>query len=286
MVRQSCETNNLRPLWDALLEVFQAYVQVCKKHGLRYSLAYGSALGAIRHGGFIPWDDDLDVQMPRPDYEKFLALAPRELPEWFKVVNWRNTPEFPLVYSKIQDTREGHVLAVEKAVGYKLSGGVFIDIFPIDGAPEDKNWNRWWKLRFKVSSLIMQYRDRDGMRLDLHGMKRMICALFYFLCPIWRNRREIISKFEALIRTFPYESSRITGSTTTIPYFEFEFSRSIWDPCREVPFEKTMAFVPHDVDAYLKIKFGDYMRLPPEEKRVTRHSYSYRCPWWLGSTRN
>lgn len=137
----------MRPVWDAILEVYDAFAKVCDKNGLRYYVSDGGALGAVRHGGFIPWDDDLDVSMPREDYEKFIELSKTELPPHLKFVNWKNTPEFTLLFGKVQDSREDKIRAIEEKTGRMLSNGVYIDIFPIDGYPNDSLFSRWVKYR-------------------------------------------------------------------------------------------------------------------------------------------
>ena len=115
---------NLRPVWDATLEVYKAVAALCDKHHLRYYVTYGCALGAVRHRGFIPWDDDFDMSMPREDYQRFIALATKELPPYLKFVNWRNTPEFSMLCGKIQDVREDRIKSIEKSCGRLLSNGI------------------------------------------------------------------------------------------------------------------------------------------------------------------
>ena len=111
---------NLKPVWDAVLNVYREVAQICDKHGLRYYLTDGTALGAVRHKGFIPWDDDFDMSMPREDYQKFIEIARNELPEHLKFVNWENTPEFTLLFGKVQDTRADFVKSIEAECGYML----------------------------------------------------------------------------------------------------------------------------------------------------------------------
>ena len=128
----------LRPLWDASLGIYREIAKICERHGLRYYVTDGTALGAVRHKGFIPWDDDFDMSMPRPDYEKFKKIFMAELPPHLKFVDFHNTPEFGLLFGKVQDCRRDKIEALEKVVGFQLSNGLFIDIFPIDGYPRSR----------------------------------------------------------------------------------------------------------------------------------------------------
>lgn len=100
------EVHEINPLIkEELLSIYQAFASVCKKHKLRHWVAFGTMLGAVRHNGFIPWDDDFDVFMLREDYEKFLTVANKELPEYFKVVTHRNCSAYPVAFGKIQESR-------------------------------------------------------------------------------------------------------------------------------------------------------------------------------------
>ena len=110
----------LRPLWDAILEVYKVFAAICDKHSLRYCADCGTALGAVRHGGFIPWDDDMDIQMPRPDYEKFASLAPKELPKGYAWIDRFNCPDYDNAFGKVIVTDKSKVDLIAKESGYKL----------------------------------------------------------------------------------------------------------------------------------------------------------------------
>ena len=142
---------NIRPLQEEVLKIFKVFAAICEKHRLRYYAAYGTALGAIRHHGFIPWDDDFDVAMPRDDYERFRKMAEEALPARYKYCDWHNTKELsPNVYAKIQDSNRVAVLDIEKKIGRTLPHGVYIDIFPLDGTPGTR-WQRFkWMLRLHL----------------------------------------------------------------------------------------------------------------------------------------
>ena len=104
----------LQQVWDGVFNVYKEFAKICEEHKLRYYVSDGCALGAVRHGGFIPWDDDLDVSMPRADYEEFLLIAESKLPPHLKIVTWRNTSQYNALFAKIQDSREQFVREVEQ----------------------------------------------------------------------------------------------------------------------------------------------------------------------------
>lgn len=120
-----------------LMEMLKEYIRICDKYRLLYFMAGGSALGAVRHGGFIPWDDDIDVVMPRSDYMKFLNIAQDELKEPYFLQNYRTEPDFRLDYSKIRNTNTTFIETTAQRL--HINHGVYLDIFPIDGYPVKTN---------------------------------------------------------------------------------------------------------------------------------------------------
>ncbi|MBO5867860.1 MAG: LicD family protein, partial [Oscillospiraceae bacterium] len=127
--------NNMDLLHQVDMDIAKAVVALCDKHGLTYYMLGGSMLGAIRHKGFIPWDDDIDFGMPREDYERFLELAPTELPKHLKVVNYRNDPNYMYYITRILDTE---TKVIEERIGNDNKyTNASIDIFPIDGTPNN-----------------------------------------------------------------------------------------------------------------------------------------------------
>ena len=133
---ENLNKTNLRPLWNALLEVYKVFAAICDKHGLRYCADTGTALGAVRHGGFIPWDDDMDIQMPRPDYDKFVEIAPKELPQGYAWLDRFNCPEYDHPFGKVIVTDQAVVDKIAQESGLSIGLGIFVDIFPLDGFPD------------------------------------------------------------------------------------------------------------------------------------------------------
>ena len=276
----------LRPLWTALLEIYGVFAKICDKHGLRYYLTDGSAIGAIRHKGFIPWDDDFDVSMPREDYDQFMAIASSELPEHLKIVNWRNTPEFPLLFSKLQDTRAEVVEKVEKEIGGFLSGGLFIDIFPIDGYPESSIERFYTRALVFLLSCIIRFRCDEFCHQTKKGRVVWIAGAFLnMLCP-WLTRQKSKKLCERFLLKHPFEKSNHTGraSLRLTLLNRDPIPKECWGRGVRVPFCGILVPVPDDYDYYLRVYYGDYMKLPPLDDQHATHHYSWRCPWWLGPT--
>ena len=207
-----CPDYGLRPLWDALYEIYAEFAKVCDRHGLRYYAFAGTLLGAIRHKGFIPWDDDLDVAMPRPDYEKFVQIYKTELPRHLKFVDWKNTPEFHMLFGKIQDARKEKVLTLEKRLGHMLSNGVYIDIFPIDAYPSNKLYRTYLKYRDLLLLPIERFHLYEFSHLSKKGKLAWIFGAFLSLLVPWlRKHDQFMALHENAIKKENYEEADLVS---------------------------------------------------------------------------
>lgn len=280
---------HLRPLWNSLLAIYNEFAKICDRNGLRYYGFAGTALGAVRHNGFIPWDDDLDVAMPRPDYEKFVGLAKKELPEHLKFVNWKNTPEFRQLFGKIQDSRREKVEEIEEGQGRMLSNGVYIDIFPIDGYPTSSLEKLWIIIRDAVLKPLERFhldkyshQSAKGKVLWLVGMA--ISPVFFWL----RKQPQFMSIYERTLLKHPFDASEQVGDIGywTNVLCHKSLPKDVWGTPVPHAFDGQTIMLPAKVVAHLVNNFGkDYMNMPPEAKRKPSHQYAWRCPWWLGPTK-
>ena len=282
-----CPDYGLRPLWDALYEIYEEFAKLCDKHGLRYYAFAGTLLGAIRHNGFIPWDDDLDVAMPRPDYEKFIELAKTELPEHLKFVYWKNTPEFTFLFGKIQDSRKARVSEIEGKIGKMLSNGIFIDVFPIDGYPRNALIRAFIKYRDLLLLPIEKFCLCDKTHLTARGKRAWIVGsvLSWFL-PWLKTQKQFLSLHERTLLQSKYDDSEYV-SDVGLRYNVLSqpvLRRQDWGGSSLHEFDGKTIAVQQGYKEYLTLKFGDYMKMPPKESRKPSHQYAWRCPWWLGPT--
>ena len=276
----------LQEIWEGVFNIYLEFARVCEENNLRYFVSDGSALGAVRHGGFIPWDDDFDVSMPRPDYEKFMMIAEEKLPPHLKLVTWRNTREFALPLAKIQDSREDYVRNVETNYGTMLSNGIFIDILPIDGAAPTKLGriiaDKWFRIRrvlmrFWCGSFSLQ--TNKGKIYWLSGM--ILSPLFPWL---W-GRRRLLASYEASAKSHYYDESLLTiRPCSNVSYRRKPIPRVGWGTPRSVEFGESLIKVAEMTKEYLIAEYGDFMKYPPEDKRHPTHQYTWRSPWWLGPT--
>ena len=277
---------DLSPQWKAVMEVYDIFADLANRHGLRFYLAFGSVLGAIRHGGFIPWDDDFDVQMPRKDYEEFRQLAARELPSHLKWVDWENTPEYIQLFGKVQDTRPEVLRQVERETDCAFPQGIYIDVFPLDGVPN----TCFGKFRRTVQRQILRmqeiYRFVDHPKRWQGKIARLGGAVLARLGWRIRDRRDIQRIVDSRVREVSMEQSKRCG----VPHPEWIDTAAvkpveIFGEPRLVPFMGRMVPVPHDAERYLRLNYGDYLTLPPkEERRKPKHANQPPAPWIFGPT--
>ena len=282
-----CPDYGLQPLWNELLDIYGVFAAICDKHNLRYYGFAGTALGAVRHKGFIPWDDDLDVAMPRPDFEKFMRIAQDELPTHLRLATWRNTPEFSFMIAKVHDVRRGRVCALEKQLGRTLSNGVFIDIFPLDGYPT--GFRRiWTRMRLLVLALLWVRHVIGGRNLSWRMKMEWLASLAVApLFPSLRTKRTLMEKYEALLLETPFDAASEVGCVCHVRniFLRPPVPGDSWNGRMESPFEDRTIVLPEKIDAHLRSNYGaDYMRLPPPELRKPTHALEKHLPWWLGPT--
>lgn len=251
-----------------LLEMLDQFTAYCEKHGLRYYLVGGTLLGAVRHQGFIPWDDDIDVGMPRPDYERFLKLVEKEpVSKDLKPVSDRNRKLYN-AYCELLNTRTR--LEKETSQYIREEGRIlnlFIDIFPQDGWPEDdreaeKLAGQMKRLRY----LALNGRARLGKGTSpLRMLAKMPVILLMKVVGSWR----IVDKIDRIARKYDYDTSRYVGAITYGIYGSGERClRTDVLPLTKVTFEGKQYYAPRRWDVYLGQIYGDFWKLPPKEKQI------------------
>ena len=253
----------MNPLQTCIHSIFKEFDRVCTEHDLRYFAAGGTAIGAVRHKGFIPWDDDLDVCMPRPDYERFMEIGQSLLPDYLFLANNRTEPDLRYPYAKIYDTRTTYIES--SAVNLKIHHCVFMDIFPIDGFPTDiKEKKRIWE----KAQWAFAYAGKDfKVKRSLKGKLALPLAKMRFS---GKTPQEVLLDLIELYKQYPYEGAK--NCVMECPWWkEPEFDPSWIGKGKRIPFEDGSIMVFDDVDAYLRSIYGDYMTPPPEEKRVGHH---------------
>jgi lipopolysaccharide cholinephosphotransferase len=258
---------SLTEMREIELNLLKELVKVCKENNLRYFLAGGTLLGAIRHHGFIPWDDDIDVLMPREDYRQLIKIFNAENKETLKIFSIYNNSDYYYTFLKLVDTRT-KMLDQQKLLIKDL--GVGIDIFPMDGMPANKRAAK--KLFKKVRRYSkMQYLARlPAFPHNCRWYKMMQMSVRYILGKRI-GYQALIQNIENLATEYDFETCDYVGCSVAGYGIKERVSKKAFAATIQVQFEDGYYDAPIGYDEYLSNLYGDYMRLPPEEKRVPPH---------------
>ena len=263
-------SNSLRDLQLCELEILKEVKRICEEHQITYYLSSGTLLGAVRHQGFIPWDDDIDIEMPYPDYLRFIKIAQSALGKDYYLQNEDTEPSFNRLYSKVRKNNTTMLSSYE--VGAPGHHGVWIDIFPIISIGGSADY-RFRRLCVRICNYSMIDRsnfenDQAWIRSQTSGAMFRLVKWFTRLPDGFRHGIHVL--FERLLFAGHDRKTKrkghVWGSITYVhPARVFEGSAKI------LPFEDNVFPVPPDYEEYLKNAYGDYMTLPPEEKRSGGH---------------
>lgn len=270
---------NVRPYQDAILKVFREFQRLCAKHSLRYFAIGGTAIGAVRHQGFIPWDDDFDVAMPREDYDTLHRIASEELPKNLKLFRGGESNDSPIFFSKILDTTEGVVDKLKAETKLDIVTPPFIDVFVLEGVPDNiQEIKRWWMSRRLLRMCqIYRYPESASVPNGMHGrfrkwIARIVGAFLSLYYPATKSNADMMLLLDKCARRWSYKDSVMVAEPA---FFRFRFSRiyhkSVFEPARIVKFEDGTISVPAKVEEYLTQFFGNYMEPPPIAQRIPEH---------------
>lgn len=265
------------------LEILKEVASFCDNNGLQYFIAYGTLIGALRHKGFIPWDDDIDIQMPRPDYECFAAAfnaAPHE--KNYKAF----APEDPDAFHPFIKVCDLDTVKIEYGINYANHNylGVDIDVFPLDGMyTEEEKSKDAFQRKHKVFRRYALLRGKffcGDLHWNITGLlkfgKRALSAAARCgmkLLPVKKWEKEnLLAEMRVLALEVPFDTAEMVGVDCVVySYYRDRHPKADFESTCEVQFEDTFFHAPIGYDAVLRRQYGDYMQLPPEEKRVTHH---------------
>lgn len=249
----------IKKLQQIELEMFEFFVQICNKENLQYYLLGGTLLGAVRHKGFIPWDDDIDVGMPRADYERFLLCAQKYLPKGYFLQTYKTDKEYPFPYAKICNTK---TVYKEVALQHlKMHHGVWIDIFPLDYYPI-KSFLFYLKFHFLEKRTSCRFKIKTTLKQKFYQM------ISYAICPSWHKA---VEKRDNLMRS-GLKNINLTANFCGA-WGNKEIVPTEWyGEGTELTFEHLKVNGPFQYHKWLTQVYGNYMQLPPIEKRTVCHN--------------
>ena len=240
-------------LWLCLLDMLECVASICDKYGLTYYLGGGTLLGAIRHGGIIPWDDDIDIHLMRADYDRLQEILPKELPAHYFMQNSATDPEYTITHVKIRDARYSAIPMYHVREHAVYNMGAFLDIFPLDGrAPTEKQRNRqlrdlkWMKAfhKFAVMRKPRNIKQRVAA-MFCRAIYRVIGANRFYR---WRERV-----------TARYGTDQEVLNLAIAEFGFRDWKKRIWlERTKKVPFEYLTCIVPEQSEETLTAQFGDW----------------------------
>lgn len=255
-------------------EALRVIIQICDKINIEYFLIGGSALGAIRHNGFIPWDDDIDIGMTRCNYKKFIENAPKILPEGYYLQTPYEGTSSPYYYSKLRIDNTKFVEYCNHRV--KMHQGVYVDIFPFDEVPDDNNLNQ---KQFKRTQRLIRLfslrqspdisKEPKSVREKLKAQIRGIAHNFMKLYPYDKILHQLEDEFTKYNGT-----GQKAYACLNFPeiYTEYILKSDLY-PVKKKKFEEVEVFIPNNYDKYLTTHYGNYRKLPPENQRFGHKPY-------------
>lgn len=260
----------LRKVQLVQLEIAKEIDRVCSENNIKYFLIGGSLLGAVRHKGFIPWDDDLDIGMLRDDYNKFIQVASHKLFDKYELIDWKSDDNYPHPMGKVIKKGTIYKENKRKDVGKQ---GIWVDIFPYDNVEEDlKSFKRrTFKLKI-LRSLIRAKCDYQTWHNE-NGIiwLKFIKNLPFRALSIFFSKTNLVKRYEKISTIENNKQCKKVFENGTENYQDWCFEKALFTNLRTIDFENYNFWGPEQYDNYLTIAYGDYMKLPPENERENRH---------------
>lgn len=245
------------------LDILKSVTDFCEKYGISYFLAYGTLIGAVRHKGYIPWDDDIDLIMPRPDYERFCKEYKDDKKDYYEVLNSYTDVSCYINFTKVHDTRT----RFQESYSQENNYGIFVDIFPLDGYIDKKQMVKCHRLFRLIHYKSLRWSDGNSFIKNI-----VLTILRIILWPF--DIRSLLNKLESESKRKPFEGSEYVYffSEKTEP-----IKKELFDEYTFAIFEKQQYRIPKRYDELLTLQYGEYMKLPPEKERVNKHQAK---AWW------
>lgn len=262
----------LQRIQEIEVEILDEIVDICKKNEIEYFLVSGTCLGAVRHNGFIPWDDDIDIGMTRNNYDKFLEIAKLQLSDKY-VLQTSDEVTCPYYYTKVRKNGTKFVEYSNRKI--KMPQGIYVDIFPFDEIPNDERlaYKQWKKCKILIKLLVIRQSPSlsakpNGFKLICKSLIRKVVHMALKIVPYRVFKRKLdlwFTKYDG--------SGQETVACLNDPKFKTGIKKSDLYPLKEHVFDGRNYYIPNNYDVYLKTQYGDYMSLPPIDQRFGHKPY-------------
>ena len=260
--------NTLDKIHSESLKIFKCFTKICEKHNLCYYIIGGTLLGAVRHKGFIPWDDDIDVMMPRKDFNKFIALANDELPDNLKLNTFKNNKSYRYYTPRLVNT---NTKIIEKRNQKEIN--VFIDIIPIDGVPNNIILRYIYILRVLFNRMLVSYYYID--EIDTSRPRKIYERILIAIGKILPTKKIInpvkkLYKIDKLLQSIDYDNSKYVGTLMGGYRAKEIMPKEYFGVPQKYNFEDMKVYGPQLYDKYLTKIYGNYMEIP-KNKYTNQH---------------
>ncbi len=249
-------TEKTKRVWAVQLEMLDEVERICKKYHIRYFADSGTLIGAVRHKGYIPWDDDIDLVMMREDYNRFIGAASREVKEPLFLQTVYTEKNYLKGHIQIRNSNTTGYNAEDRKAGYHC--GIFIDIFPLDGVPEAGWKQRWWRLQVRTAWKVLYTWYRFGYYSNATLFGRVLYGVGRILkIPIPKAFRW----YEKLCAKYSGRKTAYVCDTVFIADWEKNLWERKWfEEAVMMPFENRTIPVPRGYDGRLRAEYGDYLK--------------------------
>ncbi|SHK64816.1 phosphorylcholine transferase LicD [Fibrobacter sp. UWEL] len=265
---------SMRDVQRGSLEILKKIDSICKQENLRYCLAYGTLIGAVRHKGFIPWDDDIDIMMPRKDYNRLIEFFFQHQQELqpFEMFNNLHNDKYPYMITRISDSR--YVLDVDNEMPYGI--GLFVDVYPLDGCGNSvEEYKKKKNKSSLLASLCFLSTRKSVKRENTASFLKYLLKYPAFIVAKIIGKEFFMRKLDALAAKSDYEKSDYIGCLVWASDDGLRgiFPKEWFNELVDIEFENFKFKAPREYDKVLKHGYGNYMELPPENKRIAHHYY-------------
>lgn len=250
--RNNINDEELRKMQMILLNILKTIDKVCTEHNLTYYMIAGTMLGAIRHKGFIPWDDDADIAMPRADYDIFIQHANKWLPPYYELISGDKDKEYPYAFARVQDTHTTYILRRN----FNYIGGLPVDVFPLDGMTDDTIAKKWHYIKYKSFRQLMYYNLRNPYKHG-HGPESWIIRTIHKIV----SKKWIHQKMDNIQKDYDYDNHKLVADHDNAPARGI-LPKEIYGTPVRYKFEDTMLCGVAQPHKYLEYCYGDYMKQP------------------------
>lgn len=260
---------DLRAIQQLQLKIAKEIKRICEKNNIRYFIIAGTLLGAVRHGGFIPWDDDMDIGMERKEYNKFLRAVETDLGDEFIMQTWDKEKNYAFPYGKLMLKNTVWIEAIVENVD--ITHGIYVDIFPFDNIPNNSLKQKIQNGKYIIYKQLMLALNNYNAFTYKNGLKKLIFLIFIASKCVLSSEQVKKLYVKMILNDKDCDSTYLYAFGMTYSYKKGKIKREWIENLREIKFEDTKFLAPCNTDDYLTCLYGDYMIPPPLDKRENFH---------------